>query len=69
MEIENLKEKFFRYEWLRNEGIYNMLMEAEDASSTIGIQFDEYMWILKHYTELADKYLLTKNDGTWLLLR
>lgn len=69
MEIENLREKFFRYEWLRNEGIYNMLMEAEDAASTIGIQLNEYIWILKHYTELANKYLTNKNNGTWLPLK
>lgn len=51
------KELFLAYENVRSNGQFNMVMDAAEVMEVIGATEDEYIYILNHYSELADEYL------------
>lgn len=50
------KEMFERYEKVRKSGKYNMVMNAVEAMKAAGLKQDEYLTILRHYTEFAKEF-------------
>ena len=55
-----LKQNLIEYEFIRQQGRYNML--DENARKLIGISIEEYTYIIKHYGELMKKYPDTKKQ-------
>lgn len=54
--MANEKEIFLAFESVRRSGVTNMF-DRNYVCLLAGITKDEYMFVLKHYKELADKYL------------
>ena len=50
------KEQFLKYEEIRNEGNYNMIMDAYIVMQITGLTKDEYFDIIKNYSEYYKKY-------------
>lgn len=50
------KEMFERYEKVRESGKYNMVMDAIEAMKAAGLKENEYLTVVRHYTELDKKY-------------
>jgi hypothetical protein len=53
------QEKFERYEFVRQQGLYNMITDPR-ARKLTGLSEKEYQYIQIHYTELMKKYPDTK---------
>ena len=51
------KEEFLRYEQVRKGGQYNMIMNAYEAMQDANLTRDQYFYIIKNYTQLANKFL------------
>lgn len=57
METRTDAEELFRkYERVRQEGKYNMIIDAVMAAQEANLTQSEYQWVLCHYDELNDKY-------------
>lgn len=56
MKYNKLLEQFKRYEAVRVSGKYNMIMNAREAAAEADLHFDDYMFIINHYSELYEKY-------------
>lgn len=50
------KEKFERYEKVRQSGKYNMIMESVRAAASAGLSLDDYFYVLENYSSLSDLY-------------
>lgn len=48
--------KFKRYEAVRNEGAYNMVLDAEEVMSKAGLSSEEYWYIVCNYRDLKKKF-------------
>lgn len=47
---------YVQYEEIRQLGIYNMLAQASLAMKVAGLTETQYMFVLKHYSELKEQY-------------
>lgn len=47
---------YVQYEEIRQLGIYNMLAQANLAMKVAGLTETQYMFVLKHYSELKEQY-------------
>lgn len=54
--MEITKEKFDRYELVRESGRYNMIMDAIHAMAAANLTRDEYMEILKNHAQYREKF-------------
>lgn len=54
LEEDKLKDKLFRYEVVRLQGNYNMLDPR--ARQQTGLSKKDYMYIIKNYSRLMNKY-------------
>jgi len=54
--MEITKEKFDRYESVRESGRYNMIMEAIHAMAAANLTRDEYLEILKNHAQYREKF-------------
>ena len=52
-----MKEKFLRYRKVQMSGKYNMITEAKKAMKEANLTYDEYLDIIKNYSEYSKKYL------------
>ena len=50
------KEMFERYEKVRKSGKYNMVMDAVEAMKAAGLKQDEYLTVVRRYTEFEKKF-------------
>ena len=48
---------FLSYEEARQSGEFNMIMDAHLVMREFGIAKEDYWYIIKHYEQLAKKYL------------
>ena len=51
------KLTFLSYEEARQSGEFNMIMDAHLVMQEFGIAKEDYWYIIKHYEQLAKKYL------------
>lgn len=51
------KLTFLSYEEARKSGEFNMIIDAHTVMEQFGISKEDYWYIIKHYSELAKKYL------------
>lgn len=56
----NLKEKFRKYELVRQQGRYNMFDNRSIVLS--GLSKEDYIYIMKNYNELVNKYPNVKRE-------
>ncbi len=56
------KEQFLRYEKVRLSGKYNMITEMLYASKEARLTKEQYLEIIKNYSELKEKYILEKGE-------
>lgn len=56
MKYNLLLEQFKRYEAVRVSGKFNMIMNAREAAAEAELSFDDYMFIINHYSELYKKF-------------
>ena len=54
---EMLRQDFLKYEEVRKSGKYNMVMDMNKVLAKYGISFKNYIYILRNYSELSNKYL------------
>ena len=54
---EMLKNEFLKYEEARKSGKYNMIMDMNKVIAEYGIGYKNYIYIIKNYSTLANKYL------------
>lgn len=54
LEESKLKDKLFRYEIVRIDGKYNML--SQEARQLVGLDIEDYTYIIQNYSELMKKY-------------
>lgn len=52
-----LKKNFLKYEEARKSGNYNMVIDMNRVIAEYGISFHDYIYIIKNYSKLAEKYL------------
>lgn len=50
------KEMFLKYEEIRNDGMYNMIMDADSVMDIMGIGKAEYYDIIRNYNEYWNKF-------------
>jgi hypothetical protein len=50
------KEMFDAFNKVRENGKYNMIMNAKEAAEDAGLSMDDYWIIIKNYTELNKKF-------------
>ena len=55
------KEAFARYLSVQKSGVTNML-DSRIVCDLADITKDEHLYIIKHYSELVDKYGITMDD-------
>lgn len=51
------KKEFLRYEQVRRNGQYNMIMDAREAMQAANLTKDKYFYIIENYTQLANRFL------------
>ena len=58
MSTEELPSKraFQGYERVRASGLFNMITQATRAAQVAGLTRKEYRAVVRHYSELTDKY-------------
>lgn len=57
MAIEEItKEEFNAFNRIRNEGKYNMIMDADQAASEAGLSRKKWFDIIQNYSELWSKF-------------
>lgn len=59
LEESKLKEALLQFELVRLNGRYNMVQDFR-ARLLVGISKEDYMYIIKHYSELIAKYMDVK---------
>lgn len=59
LEESKLKEALLQYELVRLNGRYNMVLDIR-ARLLVGLSEEDYMYIIKHYSELMAKYMDVK---------
>lgn len=59
--VDNERELIEKYERIRQEGKYNMFMDARTVSSILGISLEEYFELLQNYDKLMDKYGISRD--------
>ena len=50
------KAQYDAYNRVRDEGLYNMVMEARSAQIRAGLDKDIYWTIISHYSDLMKKF-------------
>lgn len=50
------QEMFENYERVRKSGVYNMIMQANEAATDAGLTMDQYMFVINNYSDLYRKY-------------
>lgn len=61
LESGKQEDKFFRYEIVRRQGLYNMLNAK--ARQLTGLTKEDYIYIIKNYSQLMIKYPKTKDKA------
>lgn len=54
--MEITKEKFDRYESVREGGQYNMIMDAVHAMAAANLTREEYLEVLKNHAQYREKF-------------
>ena len=55
--LEMLRQNFLKYEEARQSGEFNMIIDAHLVMREFGFAKEDYWYIIKHYEQLAKKYL------------
>lgn len=58
----DIYRNFYRYEQVRRDGKYNMIMEARFAMIEAGLKAKDYSDVIKHYSEY--KSVIEANYGS-----
>ena len=53
---ELTRDDLRRYEAVRKSGLFNMMMQAQDAAECAGLGMETYLGVLKHYNALMEKF-------------
>lgn len=61
LEESKLKDKLFRYEIVRLNGTYNMF--SQEARQLVGLDIEDYTYIIHNYSELMKKYPEIKEEA------
>ena len=61
LEVDKQEEKLLKYEIVRQQGYYNMLDKR--ARILTGLTEKDYIYILKNYTELIQKFPKVKDKA------
>lgn len=56
MNNDELKRIFTAYEKVRKSGEFNMIMDAKDAWTKVGLSPTEYYFVIQHYNELYELF-------------
>lgn len=55
------KEEFLKYEKVRQSGKYNMIMQMSEVLVETGLNYHNYIDIIKNYNKYYNKYINEKN--------
>lgn len=55
------KKTFLKYENVRQSGKYNMIMDMNKVMYETGINYHDYIDIIKNYSTYYNKYINEKN--------
>ena len=58
-----MKDNFKKYVAVQYSGIYNMLMNANDAMELAGLNKNDYWYVIEHYSELKEEYPEAFEEG------
>ena len=58
-----MNNKFKKYVAVQYSGIYNMLMDANNAMGMAELSKEDYWYIIEHYKELKEQYPNAFEEG------